>query len=173
MKFSSTHIVVDADVARAAGLSEHPVSKNSRNVLRGIAETGLHVAFCPILLSEWRTHRSLLSAKWLASMIAKKRFHCETPIGYAQAEIDNAGLSDVDQAIAEKDAHVVDIAISKGNFIASNDKIARAVFSAVADKTNRLDDLLWAIPTDSSESLVEIFSDGGLVPDEWLLRVRK
>ena len=90
-----------------------------------------------------------------------------------QEEIDNAGLSDTDHAIAEKDAHVVDIAISMGNFIASNDKIARAVFSAVAAKTNRLDDLLWAIPTDSSESLVEVFASGGLVPDEWLLRVRE
>lgn len=171
MKFKSSHIVVDADVARAAGLSEHPVSKNSRNVLLGISDSGLHVAFCPILLSEWRTHRSLLSAKWLASMVARKKFHCEIPTTHTKAEIDNAALSETDQAIAEKDAHVVDIAIAKGNFIASNDKTARSVFSAVANKTNILNELLWAVPTDSSESLVEVFTNGGLVPDEWLLRI--
>jgi predicted nucleic acid-binding protein len=171
MKFNSSHVVVDADVARSAGLSEHPVSKSSRNVLRGISDSGLHVAFCPILLSEWRKHRSLLSAHWLASMIARKKFHCDTPITQTQSEIESATLSESDQAIAEKDAHVIDIAIANGNFIASNDKIARGVFSVVANSTKLLDRLVWAVPTDSSDALVDIFTNGGLVPDAWRVRV--
>jgi hypothetical protein len=54
MKFNPDHIVIDADIARAVGFSEHPVSSSSR--------------------------------------------------------------------AAEKDAHLLDIALERGQFIASNDK---------------------------------------------------
>lgn len=170
MKFSSTHVVVDADVARSAGLTEHPVSKSARDLLRGISQANLHVAFCPLLLAEWRQHKSLLSARWLNSMIARKKFHLLTPKLLAKTEIDNAGLSAPHQVIAEKDAHVVDIAVATGNFITSNDKIARGVFTDVAKKSAVFDNLIWAVPTESSDALVELFSKGGLVPEEWLVR---
>jgi predicted nucleic acid-binding protein len=171
MKFNSSHVVIDADVARSAGGAEHPVSKTARNLLQGIAESGLPVAFCPVLLAEWRKHRSQLSARWLSSMIARKKFHYLKPTANTQSEIEKCALSEKDRAVAEKDAHVVDIAIATGNFIASNDKVARGVFSVVAQNTTLLDGLIWAVPVDSSDVLVNIFNNGGLVPKQWLIRV--
>lgn len=170
MKFKSSYVVVDADVARSAGLAEHPISKSSRNLLRDIAESNLHIAFCPILLAEWKKHKSLMSTRWLSSMIARKKFHCSTPLMQAHIEIKNANLSDKDQAIAQKDAHVVDIAISTGNFIASNDKIARGVFISVANNTNLLDRLMWIVPTEINDQLIDILKNGGVVPAAWILR---
>lgn len=170
MKFNASHIVIDADVARSAGGSEHPVSKSARTLLQDVAESGMPVAFCPILLSEWRKHRSQLSARWLSSMVARKKFHCVTPIANTQAEIQKSGLSEGDQAIAQKDAHVIDIAIATGKFVTSNDKIARGVFSAIAQNTALLDGLIWAVPTDCSDALADLLANGGIVPSNWLVR---
>lgn len=171
MKFNPTHAVVDADVARASGVSEHPVSKSAREVLLGIKDFNIHVAFCPILMAEWKKHRSLFATKWLASMVAKKKFHLIDSRDVAAAEVRKSALNEVDMGVALKDAHVVDIALSTGNFIASNDKTARAAFALVANQSLLLRDLVWIVPLDNSEELIEIFDAGGYTPKAWLMHV--
>lgn len=169
MKFNPTHAVVDADVARASGVSEHPVSKSAREVLLGIKDFNIDVAFCPILLAEWKKHRSLFATKWLASMVAKKKFHLIDSQNVAAIEVGKANLNDVDRGIALKDAHVVDVALSTGNFIASNDKTARAVFASVANESPMLRNLVWIVPLDNSDELIAVFSAGGYTPKKWLM----
>ena len=170
MKFNPTHAVVDADIARASGVSEHPVSKSARDVLLGIKEFNISVAFCPILLSEWRKHRSIFAAKWLASMIAKKKFHLVISGDFATGEVEKANLNEVDKKVALKDAHVVDIALSSGNFIASNDKTARAVFTSVASNSPLIRDIVWIVPLEDSDELIAVFSAGGYTPKNWLMQ---
>jgi hypothetical protein len=169
MKFNPSHAVVDADIARASGVSEHPVSKSARDVMIGIKEFGIGVAFCPILLDEWKKHRSVFATKWLATMIAKKKFHLIASANVSAHEVEKTALTENQRNIALKDAHVVDIAISTGNFIASNDKNARAIFAIVAANSLLLKELIWVIPLDCSVELSTILSDGGYTPKSWLM----
>jgi len=57
MKIKCQSFVVDADVARAAGLSEHPVSKGARSVLQAILNSDARAVFCPKLKEEWKQHK--------------------------------------------------------------------------------------------------------------------
>lgn len=171
MKFNPSYAVVDADIARASGFSEHPVSKSARQLLIGIKECDIGIAFCPILLDEWKKHRSIFATKWLASMVAKKRFHLVKSTNLSAQEVEKTALTEIQKKIALKDAHVVDIAISTGNFIASNDKTARAVFAIVASNSSLLKELIWVIPTDYSNELTDIFTTGGYTPKSWLMSV--
>jgi len=169
MKFNPSHAVVDADIARACGISEHPVSKSSRDVLVGIREFNLGVAFCPMLLNEWKKHRSLYATKWLASMVAKKKFHLIATAELCLYEVENAGLTEVQKQIALKDAHVIDAALSTGNFIASNDKTAREVFAIIASGSPLLKELIWVVPTEDADELMSVFINRGYTPKSWLI----
>lgn len=66
-------IVIDADIARSSGTSEHPVSSGSRALLDSVTKNGHKIVICPKLMNEWKNHRSLFARKWLASMIAKRK----------------------------------------------------------------------------------------------------
>jgi predicted nucleic acid-binding protein len=169
MKARPSHVVIDADVARAAGLSENPVSASARKLLMGIKDSSINVAFCPVLMAEWKKHKSGFSAKWLASMIAKKKFHLTTPPALMSIEIDKSTISDIQKKIGQKDAHVVDIAAATGNFIASNDKIARAVFCTIAQASPVLHKIMWAVPADAEPDIEILFGSDGYLPGEWRL----
>lgn len=169
MKFDGDGLVVDADVARAAGISEHPVSRNSRVLLQTLLQSGYKVGFCPALLDEWKKHRSLFAKQWLGSMTARKRIVRLTPTPIVTAFIDAADITDDQKNIANKDAHVVDAALALDKFIASNDKRARDVFCCVADKSAAFRHIIWAIPSLDGEKISEILATGGDIPPEWQL----
>lgn len=172
MKFKATWIVVDADIAKSASLTEHPISGSSRQVLNALMASGLNIAFCPILLAEWKKHRSLFTARWLNTMIARKRFKIlKGHEALALAAVLSAPISDKQQAIAAKDAHLVDIAIATDNFIASNDVKARDVFCWVANNHSpALHGVVWAVPAENAEAIATLFRDGGFVPVAWQIR---
>lgn len=167
MKNSPSHFVVDADIARAAGVTEHPISKAARDMLKALMDSESEVAFCPTLLSEWRTHRSLYATRWLSSMIARKRIFRLTPPSISLNEIEKSPLTDQQKSIANKDAHVIDLAVATGKFIASNDKAARQVFCLIAGHSNLLNGIFWAVPTDCGEKLSACISKNEIFPSEW------
>ena len=156
MRFDGDSLVVDADVARAAGVSEHPVSKNSRVLLQALLQSGFKVGFCPVLLSEWKKHRSLFAKQWLGSMTARKRVVRITPESMAVSFIDSADITEDQKDIANKDAHVVDAALALDKFIASNDRRAREVFSLVARDSAAFQGIIWAVPSVDGERISEI-----------------
>lgn len=170
MKFEAQRIVVDADVARSAGLTEHPVSKNSREVLQSILNSQLSVSFCKTLSDEWRKHASIFAKRWLTTMIAKKKWSLITPHDLVQNDIINSNLTDGEKAAAIKDAHVINNAIQTDKFIASNDKIARGIYSKISQTTNNLNDVTWAIPAEHGTDIQRVFSDGGFIPNEWNIK---
>jgi len=169
MKFNGESIVVDADVARASGVSEHPSSKNSRDLLQTLLRIKHKVGFCPILLDEWKKHRSLFAKQWLTSMTARKLVVRLSPPPIVRAYIDAAEITEAQREIANKDAHIVDAALASDKFIASNDKKARDVFCRVADSSGSLCTVIWAIPSEDGEQISAILSDGNDIPPGWKL----
>jgi hypothetical protein len=170
MKCNVSAVVIDADVARAAGLSEKPVSSNARQLMDGMLKSKMKIVLNPALRSEWDKHASNFSTKWLASMVAKRQFvYVKNAPELMRAAIDAAPLAEKDQVIAKKDAHLVDLALASERFIASNDVAARTVFCALAKHTTLLNEVVWAVPTESAVEMVALFAERGYVPLQWLL----
>ncbi|MDV3057485.1 hypothetical protein [Pseudomonas paracarnis] len=170
MKVKCQSFVVDADVARAAGASEHPVSKGARDVLKAILNSEARAVFCPTLRAEWKKHKSLYSAKWQSSMTAKKKIDRVEIASSVSEIIDAAEVSDAQKLIANKDAHVVDAAILVRSIIASNDNAARAVFKILGRFSGTIGELIWVSPTSDCERIVALVGSSDYVPVEWILK---
>lgn len=160
--------VVDADVARSAGESEHPVSSSARNFLDRIMNNDAVIVLCPKLSKEWRAHRSQYARKWLGSMTARKRVLRVDPNAEIMLKIEQH-LKERDRGIAAKDAHVVDAAISSHGAIASNDTVARKVFGDSSTHFYPLRGLVWIVPREHAAFLDDIFCTNPVVPKECLL----
>ena len=169
MKFNPSHIVIDADIARAVGFSEHPVSSTSRALLEALlASKDIGIAFNHTLLAEWKKHQSTFARTWLSSMIAKRRFHLiKTVAAVAEAEVQAAPITTSQKQNASKDAHLIDIALASGKFVASNDKTARAVFCLVSSNTPLFHGIIWAVPTDCCGTLLTLLEERGFIPADW------
>lgn len=171
MKFNATSIVVDADVARAAGETEHPVSSNARTVLRAIQDAKLKIAHDHALKQEWDKHASSFSRKWLASMVSHgKLLYVKATPAASAALIEAGSLGEKDRQIANKDQHIVDLALATDRFIASNDTTARTVFATLAQQTPLLNQVYWMVPTEAAQAFAQLLAEGGYVPKPWLLR---
>ncbi len=102
MKIKCESFVIDADVARAAGMSEHPVSKGARDVLQAILNSDARAVFCPTLRDEWKKHQSIFATRWQSSMTAKKKIDRITVTSNITEAIDLSAISDAQKAIAKK-----------------------------------------------------------------------
>ncbi|HCB0964281.1 TPA: hypothetical protein MYN38_001451 [Klebsiella quasipneumoniae subsp. similipneumoniae] len=154
--YDNRHIV-DADIARSAGASEHPVSKSSRDLLSDIKSGNNEVYFCQKLLQEWRKHNSLIARTWLSSMISsKKAILTKDNLSSLSEEIEEVINEVKIKEIAKKDAHLVESAKIYGCIIFSNDNNARAAFSKIKEKITSIRGVIWLCPL---EKLEEIRSD--------------
>lgn len=167
MKIKCERFVLDADVARCAGLSEVPSSKGARNVMQAMIKSETIAIFCPTLSEEWKKHRSKFSANWLSSMTAKKKILRVKPTESVANEIRAAAISEGDKRIAEKDVHIVDAAVNQNAIIASNDNAARAVFQQILNGSATMEALVWVSPTASSEEIVSLIERSGFIPEAW------
>lgn len=164
------NVVVDADVARSAGTSEYPVSKHSRELLQALIQSEHKVAFCPALTSEWRRHASKFSIMWLAAMTARKKIIRSNQTETITPEIIRLCATEKATNIALKDIHLIDLALAESNFLASNDVVARKVFLAVAAHHTPLKQIMWVVPVNDGETVVEFLKNGGYPSDNWFLR---
>lgn len=138
--------MVDADIARAAGISEHPISSSSRKLLDCLMSNKHSVAMCPALRAEWRKHQSQYSQRWMASMIARKQLKFVNYKKSIYSCIENGNFSDSIKKICLKDVHLVDIALEEDKYIFSKDDTAREKFSYVAIYYQDLRQLIWLNP---------------------------
>lgn len=151
--------VVDADIARSAGESVHPVSSTSRKVMQVLLSSdNAAVAFCPKLKDEWSKHSSKFSKIWLSSMIARRKIIRVSPALVVGDEIDSSHLNQAKKKIAQKDAHLVDLALHSNCVIASNDNIAREVFSELSLSSGVIRNTFWVSPASDSIKLCDYLS---------------
>lgn len=146
-------IVVDADVARSSGETEHPVSSSCRKVLVLMLNNQHSFVACPLVLAEWKKHASIFAKKWLSSMIARKQvaFVDATPdFANALAVLD---LDERIKSVALKDAHLVDAARTRGSFVTSRDDTARASIQTVRELNALYRKIVWINPVTESNTL--------------------
>lgn len=164
-------VIIDADIARASGMSEHPVSSGSRALLDTVSKNGHKAAMCPTLMAEWKEHRSLFARKWLASMIAKKKVNFIKPPSIASGLITNYLEREKSIAIAEKDAHLIDGALEVDKIIASNDDIARNVFCDLSKNCGNLRTIKWFNAIKDRDFVSNYLESDCFVPEKYYVLV--
>lgn len=156
-------IVIDADVARSSGTSEHPRSSSSRSLLDRVLDCGKEFAFCPKLREEWKRHASNYSTKWLTAMIARKRVRFVIPASEFEVHVRALGLEEELENIVLKDSHLIDSALHNGKLLASFDDLARDACSEIAVRYHPIRDIKWINPVSHARFVEQGFA---LRPEE-------
>ncbi len=164
-------VIIDADIARSSGMTEHPVSSGSRSLLNTVSKNGHMLAMCPTLGAEWKKHRSLFATRWLASMVAKKRINRISPQATTNTLIVNNLKTDKEIAIALKDAHLIDGALEVDSIIASNDDIARNVFCELSISCGSLRTIKWFNAISDRDFVTDYLVSDCFVPKKYYVAV--
>jgi len=162
--------VIDADIARSSGMTEHPVSSGSRKLLESVSAGGHKAAMCPTLRKEWKDHRSKFAIRWMASMVAKKRIIFVTPTSKMKSHIEKNVEDGKEKEVALKDCHLLDAALESDKIIASNDDKARAVFCKIAINNGEIRTISWFSAVADHDFFCETLTSGGFIPKRFYLQ---
>ncbi len=172
-KVASRQLVIDADVARAAGDSPDMTgtSKACRDFLQTVLEV-CHRAVCtPAIATEWKTHASRFSRKWLVQMYARRKVSDCTPkvVAGLEQRILSANPARLDPESIRKDLHLVYAAIETASPVASRDSAIRRRLIVALPKAPELRDLVWINPADANAQPIEWLNQGAPLEAERML----
>lgn len=170
MKKISDHIVIDADVARSSGLTEHPISSSCRGLLNNVKDEGCDVVFCPKLFEEWKKHSSGYARKWLVSMMSSSRSRLLDNVEQIDDEIDNISITDDLKNIAKKDSHLVSLALHMPAFVASRDDKARRAFVESSNHLDKIKQVVWFNPIKANDFFIKFYKNGEELPEIYYLK---
>lgn len=152
-------LVIDADIMRAAGESEHPHSSNARRLLETIRDAGHRMVQCAPLVAEHKKHQSAFASRWRASMVSRKRW---VPWAYQEdgklREVLVAALpseATAQLAAVLKDAHLLEAASATDGRVLSKDAKARNLFRRACPALGVNKTILWGDLTGSPEEVID------------------
>lgn len=165
-----TEFVVDACILRSAGFGTDPASVDSREFIEQVLSGRYQVFASMALEAEWMRHASKLALSWMASMESHGLIIRAEPNPFFQAEIDRQ-ISKLDPSYircAEKDSHLVLVALIYFAVVVSAELRSRNVFQMLAHGFDMLHEVRWVAPR---TFLNHGFKVGGVraYPAEWSL----
>ena len=160
-------LVIDADVGHSAGESEHPMSRACRLFLEAVRKVGHHVVMTTEIRDEWRRHQSGFSRKWLTRMVGGRSVHwCKAPRDDNLRSRIASAVAEDRQPAAEKDAHLLEAALSTDRLVASRDETARGIFRDASGSVRELKPITWVNPTRSADDPIR-WLEGGARSEAW------
>lgn len=160
-KMQPRQLVIDADVARSAGESIHPISSACRRFLGTMLEVRHHVVMTDTIRKEWRHHKSIYSRKWRKQMHARKLVNrIEVDEDETLRERIGAALHLDHREAAEKDAHLIEAAIATDRLVTSRDEKARSLFGCASVAVGQLRQIVWVNPTKAEEKPIDWLRNG-------------
>jgi hypothetical protein len=163
-KKHSKLLVIDTDIARASGGEDavYPTSKHCRDLLKAVLEICHHVVMSPSIYSEWKRHESRFARTWRVSMVARRKVR---PIA---DEIDDTIRNrilisiegDKNRRALEKDAHLIEAALSTDKIILSLDNTAKRLFEIASKDVQEIRDVIWVNPDLNIEETILWLSGG-------------
>ena len=125
-------LVIDADIMRAAGVSEHPVSSNARLILESIKSAGHRMVHTPAIIKEHKRHQSRFARTWRASMFSRKLHAPKNASEDAELRKHLVHAQNVespnDETAVLKDAHLLEAAAASDMRVLSKDTTAKRLF---------------------------------------------
>jgi len=155
-------LVVDASVARSAGITDHPTSIHCRSFLTVFKEQGLLIVMSPEIRAEWEKHRSNFSYKWLAQMKARRRI---VDVGNVKDDllrerIDKTSDKEKGRRAMEKDCLLLEAALKSDHRVASLDETVRNLFHHAAKTVREIRSIVWVNPDKEEENVIAWLQNG-------------
>lgn len=156
-------IVIDADIMRSAGTSEHPHSSNARKILDAIRDAGHRMVQCAPLKAEHDRHQSRYSSLWRTSMVTRKqwihwKYEEDTALRETLVAALPANAFGQERAVL-KDAHLLETAAATDNRIVSKDATARNFFRLACPNLGVHRSILWGDLTGASSTVIRWVED--------------
>ena len=165
-KVPSRQIVIDADVARAAGNSPDATgtARMCREFLQAVLEICHHAVWTPEIAAEWKKHASRFSRKWRVQMCARKKLndHEALPVAGLEARILASNDPNLLPEKITKDMHLVYAAVATASPIASHDNAIRHRLANALPKAPELHNLVWVDPANPDENAINWLAEGAL-----------
>ena len=163
----SKRLVIDASIARAAGRTDHPISKACRVLLESVLKVCHHTVLTNSITEEWNNHQSRFTLSWRSSMFARKKVARPdvAPNDALRNGIQNSGLTEKECAAALNDAHLIEAALMSDLRVFSLDETVRAIFRKAAPRVAPLRPVHWANPAKEDEHVIE-WLEGGARDEE-------
>lgn len=163
-------LVVNASVARAAGGegATASVSINCTEFLETFRdESSHHVVMTPELSEEWNKHQSIFAARWLKSMIARKRFAYVmlSQNRTLSDEIERTAVGERDIEALQKDFHLLQAALATDQTVISLDETVRGLFKRASQQVGEIRDIIWVNPDKTTEEQPIAWLQNGTPPE--------
>jgi hypothetical protein len=159
-------LVIDASIARSAGVSENRVSSATRQFLESVLEICHRMALTEPIRDEWRRHQSKFAKRWRLAMYAKKKIILLQGIADTGLEdrILRTSRNEEQRQAMLKDIPLIQTALRADYIVVSRDENARVLF-----QIRELSPITWVNPV-SEPGLVLAWLEGGAPAiDEWKL----
>ena len=154
-------LVIDADVARSASESTHPISSACRRFLDTMSKFGHHVVMTDSIWKEWRRHISDFSRSWLVHMYRRSLvLWIEVDENETLRVCIGAALRWDQREAANKDAHLIEAAIATDRLVTSRDEKARKLFRNASVHVRQLRTIVWVNPTQADERPIDWLGNG-------------
>jgi hypothetical protein len=159
MAASSKCLVIDASIATAAGQTQHPNSRRSREFLDEVLKISHRAVMTATLIQEWDRHQSLFAATWRAEMRSRDKIvdlgNVENEQVRQQVRLSKAVL---------KDLHLVEAALASDKIVVSLDDRAAANLRVDATK-----EVIWVNAVVEGGHAIYWLRDGAKPREEWML----
>ncbi len=174
-------MVVDANVAMAAGTGHRPPAPECLRTLTTILSVCHRVAFTPQLWDEWKRRASRQAKGWQRQMVGRKKVVAASSPTEAPAMRSDGELAGLEKAIdrrfpcekeraeVRKDLHLVCAAVECCAPVISNDDTARRRFHRLAQDCRRLGSVEWTNPSCPAENVDAWLDEGAPVEPGRLL----
>ena len=173
MTFSSKRksLVIDANIARAAGESKRGPSTRCGVFLESVREFGHRIVLTREISSEWHEHSSRFSENWLATMQRTNSVvYVHGVANQSLRESVKEHATDIGSRDAMlKDIRLLEAALKTDRNVASMDERARGHFGRSCRHVEEIRDITWVNPDTESEYCLDWLRRGAPTEPKRLL----
>ncbi len=165
----SKRLVIDADVAQAAGseTATHPRARHCRDFLDEVLTLSHRVVMTERINNEWKNHQSRFARRWRVSMDARRKVDRIDPPEYEELrdKITDTTTDEDEIQNIEKDFHLLQAALATDQTVISLDEIIRGLFRQASQSVGEIRNIIWVNPDRTAEEHPIAWLQNGAPPE--------
>lgn len=153
----SRNLVVDASIMHSSGITERQISRASREALDTILRICHHVVITDDIREEWKRHTSGYSQTWHVAMESRNKVNNLDAVdaGELSKAIAESSMDFSDRKLVEKDAHIINAALSSDKVIVTYDDQLKKTMEKYGPLASISARIIWVNPVKDGPSIFE------------------